>query len=86
MKIVLSKRFEQQIKKVPHKKRERVREALILFENDPYHPQLRHHSLKGEWMGQHSLSAGGDLRIHFQYIDNDIAVMTAVGTHSQLYK
>lgn len=85
MEIILSKKFRQQIDKVSRKKQERVREAIKLFAIDPYHPQLRHHSLKGEWLGHYSLSAGGDVRIHFRYLDDETAVMTAVGTHSQLY-
>ena len=84
----LSRRFEKQIAKLPARKRARVREALRLAVADPDDPRLRLHELKGEFAGTYSISAGGDLRVHFRLIEEDgvsIANLHAVGTHSQLY-
>jgi hypothetical protein len=46
------------------------------------------HGLKGPLAGTYSISAGGDLRIHFEPQETSsglVALLTTVDTHSQLY-
>lgn len=80
-------RFEKQLIKLPKKQRDKVVDTIVLFLSDQTDSSLRNHALTGEWAGFRSISAGGDLRIHFQITDNNtVAYFVAVGTHSQLYK
>ena len=82
-----TKRFDKEYAKLSVKKQNAVDNALQLFMHEPNHPSLRVHSLVAEWKGHKSISAGGDLRIHFiELLDELIIVFVAVGSHSQLYK
>ncbi|MCL1856678.1 MAG: type II toxin-antitoxin system YafQ family toxin [Kiritimatiellaeota bacterium] len=81
-----TKRFEKQYAKLPSAKQDAVDAALLLYLEKPDAPKLRRHALKGEYAGQTSISAGGDVRIHLIEDDNIIIVVVCVGSHSQLYK
>lgn len=79
--------FDKQFAKLPQKRREKIIDTIDHFLDDPTNSILRNHELAGEWVGFRSISAGGDLRLHFQITDNGtVAYFVAVGTHSQLYK
>ncbi|MDR2895346.1 MAG: hypothetical protein LBV30_01635 [Propionibacteriaceae bacterium] len=91
MKIALvrpTKTFEKQLGLLPDRKRSRVLEALRLLLENSNDRALRLHELKGQYEGTYSISAGGDLRIHFRLTlvgDCEVANLQDVGTHSQLY-
>ena len=86
MLVRFSPDFDRQfIQRLTARQRIRALDAIELFQDDPFHRDLRNHSLKGEWFGHRSISIGGDLRMHFQMLDSTIAYFVAVGTHSQLY-
>ena len=53
---------------------------------NPHAAKLRRHALTGEYSEHYSISAGGDLRLHFRYLSSDAAIFTAVGSHAQLHK
>ena len=79
------KNFQRQLFKLPVAQQKRARQAVSLFEVDPRNPTLRNHRLGGEWYGYHSISAGGDLRLHYKLLDEQMVLFVAVGSHSQLY-
>jgi len=86
MDIEYSKGFTKAMKGLPQQKRKLVAESIKLWVKEPTSPRLRRHDLKGEYAGQFSISAGGDLRVHMQWIVvGELVEVTAVGTHSQLY-
>lgn len=85
MKLRYRKQFQKQFLKLPLAKQAACHKSLKLFEVDPNHALIRNHELKGRWAGHRSISAGGDLRLHYISRDEQIAVFVAVGTHSQLY-
>ena len=60
--------------------------AIALFEGNPEHASLRNHPLRGKWHNCKSISAGGDLRLHYRVIDDRTVLFVAVGSHSQLYR
>lgn len=80
------KDFDKELAKLPQKRRDKVIDAIELFMDEPMKPSLRNHALVAEWKGYRSISAGGDLRVHFKMLDDEIAYFVAVGTHSQLYR
>lgn len=86
MNVDFTRGFNKQFERLPEKPQKRVRAAIDLFLQDVTSPELRNHALKGKWLGHRSISAGGDLRLHFQVIGEDTVLFVAVGSHSQLYK
>ena len=86
MQVDYSKTFDKQFEKLPRKSQERAQSAIASFLSDPADKKLRNHALKGQWRGHNSISAGGDLRLHFRMLGEMHILFVAVGTHSQLYK
>lgn len=86
MNVDFTKAFNKQFAKLPEKRQKKVRAAVALFLQDSTNASLRNHTLKGEWLGYRSISAGGDLRLHFKIVNQDTVLFVATGTHSQLYK
>ncbi|HVC36173.1 MAG TPA: type II toxin-antitoxin system RelE/ParE family toxin [Candidatus Dormibacteraeota bacterium] len=86
MKLRYHKSFQKQSLKLKETQSKRLKEALKLFQTEPYHEHLYNHPLTGEWKGYRSISFGGDWRVHYKPIGKDVALLVAVGTHSQLYK
>ena len=86
MRVDFTKSFDKQFQKLPRKKQEQARDAISLSLDNALHPALRNHALKGEWRDYRSISAGGDLRLHYKLINDNAVLFVAVGTHSQLYK
>ncbi len=65
-----------------------LRAALELLAEDAFHPQLKTHKLKGELAGSWSCSAGDDLRIVFEFVQQEGAeaiLLQTVGTHDEVY-
>jgi mRNA-degrading endonuclease YafQ of YafQ-DinJ toxin-antitoxin module len=87
MRAEYHKSFDKMYARLPDKKKTAVRAAIKDYLTGQNTDVLRIHSLRGEWAGHTSISAGGDLRLHFiVYVEADTAFFVAVGSHSQLYK
>ena len=86
IKVEYHKKFDKQFAKLPRNRRDKAIEAIDQFIDHPNHDKLRNHALTGEWRGFRSIHAGGDLRLHFEMINDETAYFVAIGTHSQLYK
>lgn len=86
MDVDFTKAFNKQFQKLPSKQQKQTKVAVALFLQDVSTPSLRNHGLKGDWLGYRSISAGGDLRLHYQVIAKDKVLFVAVGSHNQLYK
>jgi addiction module RelE/StbE family toxin len=87
VRIELTKDFEKQFKKLRRNEQIRVVECLRVFERYPETLTLRRHALKGKYKRFMSISAGGDLRLHYYEKDDSITcVFVSAGSHSQLYK
>ena len=81
MQVDFTKEFNKQFAKLPRAKQLRAKDALALYLDDPTAPALRLHRLKGEWLSYRSISAGGDLRLHFRVISPDTLIF-AITTSS----
>ena len=88
MKIEYHKSFTKQFSDLPKKVQLRVLVTLKLFEKDPFSELLRNHQLKGNLSQFRSISAGGDIRLHYYEREPNhiIVVFVAIGSHFQLYK
>ena len=86
MKLIFEKSFEKSLCKLQPADVDRVERAISLFQQNPFHPHLRNHRLKGKLQGLHSISAGFDLRIVYREEgDHVIVFLLRVGTHNQVY-
>lgn len=86
MTIDFHKSFRKQSSTLKPAQKKRLKQALLLFADEPYHADLYNHPLTGEWNGFRSIRFGGDWRAHYTAIDENTVLFVAVGTHSQLYK
>jgi len=88
MKIEYHKNFTKQFSNLQKKEQIRVLETLKLFEKEPFSESLRNHQLKGYLSQFQSISASGNIRLHyFEKEPNHIVVVfVSIGSHSQLYK
>ena len=67
---------------------EAIRETLKLLAEDPSHPRLQTHKLKGPLKGSWACSAGFDLRIVFQFTEYEgskAILLESVGSHDDVY-
>ena len=86
MKIDFHKSFYKQASNLKPAQKKRLKQALLLFADEPYHADLYNHPLGGDWKGFRSISFFGDWRAHYSVIEESTILFVAVGTHSQLYK
>jgi addiction module RelE/StbE family toxin len=63
----------------------RVEMRLGLFQNNPHHPLLRDHPLKGARYGYRAFWVTADIRILYYPVDDKIIVLYDVGSHNQVY-
>lgn len=86
MNVVFHKRFEKMAKKLSLKIKQKMVERISLFVNDPLDSQLRAHALHTPYKGSYSIDITGDYRAIYELIDDETALFTHIGTHSQLYR
>ena len=84
MNISYSKNFVTQAKKLNPKTRQKLLQRVGLFSENPLHPTLRNHQLKGKWKDYRSIDITGDVRALYLQREDE-AIFDAIGTHSQLY-
>lgn len=70
--------------------RSQVQKTLVQLANDPFHPTLKTHKLKGELSGRWSCSIDYSNRIVFKFgVDPDTEieeiVLLAIGLHDAVY-
>ncbi|HEX6987445.1 MAG TPA: type II toxin-antitoxin system mRNA interferase toxin, RelE/StbE family [Planctomycetaceae bacterium] len=67
---------------------EGLRTALERLAEDAFHPSLRTHKLKGRFAGVWACTAGYDLRILFEFVEEggtEAILLLTVGTHDEVY-
>jgi addiction module RelE/StbE family toxin len=65
-----------------------VRDVLDTLAEDAFDARLKTHNLKGDLAGVWACSAGRDLRILFEFIDQNGAeaiLLLSVGSHDEVY-
>ncbi len=60
-------------------------EKVALFLQDPYHPQLRTHKLRGVLKDFYSFSIDYDLRVIFYFASDNEVIFENIGTHDEVY-
>lgn len=86
MNVVFHKRFEKMAAKLTARVKQKMVERITLFSQDPTDVRLRSHSLYTPYKGSYSIDITGDYRAIYELIDDETALFTHIGTHSQLYR
>jgi addiction module RelE/StbE family toxin len=81
--------FKRAAKRSPEL-RERTERALHLLAEDPFHPALHSHKLKGELSGAWACAVDYDNRILFELVrgpesDEEEILLLTIGTHDEVY-
>ena len=87
MQIRFSPDFDKQYnQRLTHPQQIKVLDTLELVQDEPFHKDLRNHSLTDKRVGHNSITVEADLRLHFRMLDSNTAYFVAVGNHNQLYR
>jgi addiction module RelE/StbE family toxin len=78
--VYYSKDFRRDWDKIPKDTRCLAVEKEKLFKQNPFHPSLKIHQLKGRLKGLWSIHVNMQYRIILQF-EEDCAIFIAIGTH-----
>jgi addiction module RelE/StbE family toxin len=88
MQITFEAAFKRDYKKWKNKnpsKEKLLTQVINLFIQDPFHPLLKTHKLKGKLKECYAFTVEYDLRIVFYFEDSSHAVFLSLGTHDEVY-
>lgn len=85
MLITTTKKFDKQFKKQHQKIQIEFAKRMQIFLVDPNSPILNTHKLSGKLKDLHSFNVSGDIRVVFDNSFENIVVLEAIGSHSELY-
>lgn len=80
--IYYSSQFKKNFKKVPKRIQKEAAKKEKLFRQDPFHPSLKTHSLKGKFKNYYSFSITYSYRILFELKSKETVGFVNIGTHS----
>ena len=83
--VYYSSRFETAFRKLDPGVKENFLSALELFLEEPNHPALRNHALRGRFSNIRSLDVTDDYRALFHMKDVGSVLFIDIGTHGELY-
>ena len=82
MTIRYTSRFAREAKKVPPHLRPLVEARVELFRNNPFDPRLKTHKLTGALKGFYSFSIDYTVRVIFEFVEKNTALLHSIGDHS----
>lgn len=91
MKLVRTASFiraARRLVKRDHSAAPAIRTTLELLADDPFHPRLRTHKLKGKLAGSWAASVTYELRVVFEFVqqgEEEVILLESVGTHDEVY-
>lgn len=85
MNVAFSKNFIKRAQKLPRPVQKSVHLKISLFIENPNHPSLRNHALRGAYKEYRSINITGDVRALYRTLSDDEIVFDDIGTHAQLY-
>lgn len=91
--LIWSPGFKRSLKRLVRRKPDllpKVEKALNLLVEDPFHPTLHTHKLKGDLAGSWACAVDFDYRIVFEFVRNpkadvELILLDAVGKHHEVY-
>ena len=88
MKVIYTKKFISEYKKLPRDIRFLLIKKEEIFKKNPFDPRLKTHKLTGDLDGVWACSAGYDWRVLFEFIQHEgseAILLLTVGTHDEVY-
>ena len=85
MKIRFHGNFEKDLRKLNARQKQKTKERLVIFLENPFDISLNNHPLKGRYLNYRSIDISGDLRAIFKMFSEDEYIFVAIGSHSELY-
>lgn len=83
--VLRTPQFTKKQLKLPSRIRVALAERLDVFMKEPFHPLLNNHALHGEKEPYRSINITGDYRLIYEALDHNIARLTDIDTHHNLY-
>lgn len=77
--------FKRRYKELTLRQKADFKQAIQLFIENPFHPNLKTHKLKGKWKGFWSFSINYSHRVLFKFSDKNSVDLINIGDHS-IYK
>jgi len=77
--------FKRRYKQLTDQQKSDFKQAIQLFIENPFHPKLKTHKLKGKWEGFWAFSINYSHRVLFKFSGKDMVDFINVGDHS-IYK
>lgn len=74
--------FAKQFKTLPKTIQKRALTKELIFRENPFHPSLRLHKLKGKLEGLWSISVNMQYRIIFKPLENSTVLFVSIGVHA----
>jgi addiction module RelE/StbE family toxin len=74
--------FKRRYQQLTEKQKTDFKKAIQLFIQDPFHPRLKTHKLKGKWEGFWSFSINYSDRALFKFSDKETVDLISIGDHS----
>jgi len=88
-KLLISDEYKKKLKKFFKKHPDmldRYAKCIFILEQDPYHPSLRLHKLKGKLSDFYSISVNMEYRVIIDFIIKDDEIIPLdIGTHDDVY-
>lgn len=79
--IEYSTTFVRQLKRLPQTVFQKAVQAEAIFRENPMHPSLRLHTLRGKLQGFWSLSISYQYRIVFEWMTTGDVMFISIGNH-----
>ncbi len=86
MRITTTKKFDKQFRKQSEKIQKEFSKRVELFLVDVNSPILNTHKLSGKLKDLWSFNVSGDIRVIFDKSFDNVVVLEAIGSHSELYE
>ena len=80
--IHYNNQFEQQFLSLPKAIQKKASKKEKIFRENPFHPSLRLHKLKGKLDGLWSISITMKHRIIFKPLDDGVMLFVSIGMHA----
>ncbi len=77
--------FEKQFDRLPKNLQKIAARKILIFENNPFHPGIHAHKLKGELSAFWSFYINDNFRVLFRFLKNNEVLYYDIDTHD-IYK
>jgi len=84
--IEFSSFFKRRLKKLNPQVLNKLPKLFKLFINNPFHPKLKAHKLKGKLKNCYAFYITPNIRIIFKFLNKSTAIFINIGTHDQVYR